>query len=306
MSTQIELRASISNTLADLLEGYFHESETAAWGILQREPGSPFELFGFFPDKTTAEQELSDLQKIFPDLPDDFLCNEIEDAHWQNAYKEYIQPWSDRTLYWIPLWEREHVCPPAGAATVYLDAGMAFGTGSHETTRLCARRLLDFREARAQSPEQALILDAGCGSGVLALSAAALGYKCIYAFDNDPEAIAVCHENRRQNEHLLTDPAFAVADLPSGLLGRKADLLLANIQTDVLIPFSDVIILSIAKGGVLALSGILEKELEQVKTHYQSRFADLRPEDAVEIDSRTDGEWSDLQISLRETDPSLH
>lgn len=297
MSSQIELRAEVSAELADLLEAHFHECATASWGILQKTPGSPFEVFGFFPEKGAAEEALNQLRGLFPELPESFTSSEIADEQWQNAYKEFVKPWSNRHLHWIPLWERENTTPPENEAVVYLDAGMAFGTGSHETTRLCAKRLLDFQEARRQAFHEAKIIDAGCGSGVLAFSASALGGRNITAFDNDPGAIEVCTENIQHNAHLQA-PDFGVADLHQGLAPGSADLLMANIQTDVLIPFSDPVVECVRAGGVIALSGILGRELEQVQKHYKKRFAELRPGEPVSFDSRVDGEWADLCIEL--------
>ena len=298
MSSQIELRANVSSELADLLEGHFHECGTATWGILQRERGSPYEVFGFFPDVETANTELLELRELFPELPSDFESREITDEEWTYAYKAYVTPWSDRQLHWIPLWERDQIHPPEGSAKVYLDAGMAFGTGSHETTRLCASRLIDYYEASPDRFEQARIIDAGCGSGVLAFSASGLGGRNLYAFDNDPEAITVCHENCAHNPH-LDRPYFAGADLQKGLAGEQADLLLANIQADVLIPHSDPVVMGVKPGGTIAISGILVKEIEEVRQHYTERFAALRPDDVISLDSRIDGEWADLCIQLR-------
>lgn len=297
MSTQTELRAIVPAELADRLEAFFFETETIYWGVMQREVTDPYEVFGFFPDEATADAELANLRTEFPELPDDFALSTMEDAYWQNAYKEFVKPWNDRQLHWIPLWERENITVPADCAAVYLDAGMAFGTGAHETTRLCARRLLDYREAHPEKIETIELIDAGCGSGVLALSAAALGFKQVFGFDFDPEAIRVCHENIDYNAHIPACVDFAVADLEKGLDGRQADLLLANIQTDVLIPHSDPIVLAVKAGGTLALSGILTKELDLVRAHYEQRFAELRGIQ-VEIDSREDGEWGDLHFVL--------
>lgn len=298
MSTQIELRALIEDTLADPLEDHFCEIETAYWGVMQKEVNDPYEVFGFFPDEETAKAELSTLRETFPQLPEDFELNTIIDADWQNAYKEFVKPWSDRQLHWIPLWERENIQPPAGSAVVYLDAGMAFGTGAHETTRLCARRLLDYLEAHPDSLEAHELIDAGCGSGVLAFSAAALGFKNNFAFDFDPEAITVCHSNAEENQH-LPKPKLAVADLEAGFAdGRQGDLVLANIQTDVLIPHSDPLVNGVKDGGTLALSGILTKELTQVREHFEARFAALRSDVSLQIDSREDGEWGDLLFEL--------
>jgi len=298
MSNQVELRARIPDDLVEILDGYFFETESSYWGIMQKEITDPFEVFGIFPDEATAESELAALREEFKNLPEDFELTEIIDADWQNAYKEFVKPWSDRQLHWIPLWERENLTAPEGSAVVYLDAGMAFGTGAHETTRLCARRLLDYLEAHPDALDAHDLIDAGCGSGVLALSASALGFKKIFGFDFDPEAITVCHSNSEENTH-LAKPDFAVADLEKGFAdGLQGDLVLANIQTDVLIPHCDPLVNGVKAGGTLALSGILTKELEQVRNHFAEQFAAQRPEVKIAIDSREDGEWGDLRFSL--------
>ena len=300
MSDQVELRARIPDEMADPLDDYFCETESAYWGIMQKEVTDPYEIFGIFPDEATADRELAALRAEFGDLPADFKLTEIVDTDWQNAYKEFVKPWSDRQLHWIPLWERDHITAPEGSAVVYLDAGMAFGTGSHETTRLCARRLLDYLEAHPDAPASHEVIDAGCGSGVLALSASALGFRHVYGFDFDPEAITVCHSNSEENAH-LAKPGFAVADLEKGFArGRQGDLVLANIQTDVLLPHSDPLVNGVKAGGTLALSGILIRELEPVRAHYAAQFAAQRPEAKLTIDSRTDGEWGDLLFVLAE------
>lgn len=298
MSTQFELRAIIPNEIADLLDGYFFEIESAHWGVMQKEIDDPYEVFGIFADAETAHAALAELRIEFPTLPETFTETVIEDADWQNAYKEFVKPWSDRQLHWIPLWERDNLETHANDAVVYLDAGMAFGTGAHETTRLCARRLLDYLEAHPEALETHDLIDAGCGSGVLALSASALNFQRVYGFDFDPEAITVCRSNSVENAH-LAKPEFVVADLEKGFAGdRQGNLVLANIQTDVLIPHCDPLIKGVKAGGTLALSGILTKELDQVRTHFAEQFAAQRPEAEIAIDSRRDGEWGDLLFTL--------
>lgn len=293
MSAQFELRATISDELAELLDDYFFEIESVHWGIMQKNPQDPYEVFGIFPDAYSARTALAELRNEFPALTEQFTETVIQDSDWQNAYKSFVKPWNDRCLHWIPVWERADYIAPPNSAVVYLDAGMAFGTGAHETTQLCARRLLDYYAANVGQLETLHVIDAGCGSGVLAFSAAALGFKQILGFDFDPDAIAVCNKNAFENPHI---PAvtFEVADLENGLENRKADLLLVNIQTDILIPFSPFIINSVQPGGTLVLSGILTKELEQLRAHYEAEFNKLRPENAVAADARQQGEWSDL------------
>ena len=244
MSKQVELRTNIPEEMADYLEDYFCETESPHWGIMQKEVTDPYELFGIFPDEATASSALAVLRKDFKSLPIDFELAEIVDADWQNAYKEFVKPWSNRQLHWIPLWERKNLTLPKGSAVVSLAAGMAFG--------------IDF----------------------------------------DPEAITVCHSNSAENAHLVK-PEFVVADLEKGFAGgRHGDLVLANIQTDVLIAHCDLLAKSVKAGGTVALSGILTKELDQVKTYFVKQFAAQRPEAGFAIDSRKDGEWCDLLFTL--------
>ena len=297
MNKQFELCAAVPNEIALALEDYFLENELLNWGIMQRELHDPYEVFGIFTDSGSAYTALSDLRAVFPELPHKFNEKVIEEADWQNAYKEFLKPWNDRQLHWIPLWERETCVPPKTAVCVYLDSGMAFGTGVHETTRLCARRLLDYHEIHRDSMDELRVIDAGCGSGILALSASALGFEKVSGFDIDPDAIAVCKQNANENPH-ITSPEFSTSDLETGLYGKQADLLLANIQTDILVPFSAQFVQSTAPFGTLALSGILTREVEQVRKHYIAEFGRLLPEIALDVHSREDGEWSDLQFKL--------
>ena len=171
----IELKTIIPESLADELSDYFFEIESTEWGILQKEITDPYELFGLFENTERAHKAWDQLQAIYPQVPAPASSIVRHQADWENAYKRFVQVWTDRQLHWIPLWEQTNYQPPVGAACVYLDAGMAFGTGAHETTRLCARRLIDYAEANADSLQEKQVIDAGCGSGVLAFSAAALG-----------------------------------------------------------------------------------------------------------------------------------
>ena len=133
-------------------------------------------------------------------------------------------------------------------------------------------------------------IDAGCGSGILALSAAKLGFKAVTGFDNDPEAIRVSEENAKLNG-LTGRVNFKTSDLIPGLAGRPVELVLANIQADVLMNFAAELCAAVAPGGELVLSGILGRELAQVR----EKFARAAPDWHVE--SQELGEWSDLALS---------
>lgn len=214
----------------------------------------------------------------------------LNDADWRDSYKAHFHAWQFGRLHWVPVWEREQFVLPAGHAVLWLDPGLAFGTGNHETTRLCVERLVALAEAR---PDRAAlrVVDAGCGSGILALSAARLGFEQIAGFDNDPEAVQVSEENASLNG-LAGRIVFGLGDLVSGLAGRagSVDVLLANIQADVLMRFARELVEAVAPGGQLVLSGILAGENAAVRT----AFAAVAPQWSV--DFRELGEWSDVVL----------
>ena len=287
----------ISNDWIDALENYFFECQNCPWALQQETPKDPFVLIGYFKDASTQSQAIQDLREAVPNLENAFVTQTMPENEWQEAYKTFVKPWADRTLHWIPLWAKDSYLAPSSAHCVYLDAGMAFGTGSHETTQLCASRLLDYYQALPSDPSNLKIVDAGCGSGILALSAKILGFKNVHGFDNDPDALAVCVENQALNPH-IESIHFSVDDLNTGLAEGEIDLLMANIQTDILMPFSTQIIKSLRPNAVLILSGILTTEINALRKHFEAAFKQIRPNATIEMDSRAKGEWSDLRVEI--------
>ncbi|MDF9827577.1 ribosomal protein L11 methyltransferase [Ereboglobus sp. PH5-10] len=208
----------------------------------------------------------------------------LGNSDWRDSYKAHFKAWKFGRLHWVPVWERDKFTLPGGEEVIWLDPGMAFGTGNHETTRLCVERLVELpfnRDAR--------VIDAGCGSGILALSAAKLGYENVRGFDNDPDAVRVSIENAELND-MAGRVDFFTGDLVTGLAGHKAGIVMANILANVLIEFARELTDSVAPGGVLILSGILASENEQVRDAY----AKIVPQ--WKIEHRTMGEWSDVLL----------
>jgi ribosomal protein L11 methyltransferase len=240
------------------------------------------------------------LRAAFPALPAAPTQSTLNDRDWREAYKAHLRPWNTGDLHWIPVWMKDDYILPPGHVRLLFDAGLAFGTGDHATTRLMALRLLDFRDAcgRKNFPA-ARVIDAGCGSGILALSAALLGCKNIFAFDRDPEAVRVSQENLIGNELAPGAVEFADAGIEEALSNRQTDLLLANIQADVLVIHADDLAAAIAPGGMLALSGILAVEVNDVRTGYEAVLEHLWNFDVPDNldtfgDSRIMGDWCDL------------
>lgn len=287
MST-VELSAPVGNDLVDLLECHFCELSESPWSLFQIRCGEPFTLHGYFADEAEGRLAWQGLVEAFPRLCDQPRVNAVEDKDWQNAYKEYLQPWHSRGLHWVPVWMRDSYHVPTADVAVYFDAGMAFGTGSHETTQLCAGRLLDLRQGSGLGRK--MVVDAGCGSGILAISAALLGAHRVLGFDIDPAAVAVSLENHAKAA--LSDDciAFTHADLSAGLKGIKADFIMANIQSDILIANAALFPPAMANQSLLALSGILGHEMDAVR----QEFCSLPNSPLRFIDSRSQGEWCDI------------
>lgn len=304
----IELRATIEPAMADPLEEHFLGEVRSCWLLVQETVREPYVLSGFFADEAEGRAAWADLRMAFPELPTAPELRAVADEDWKEAYKLHFHPWTSRGLHWVPEWRRHDYPVPTGDRALYLDPGMAFGTGNHETTRLCAERLLDVRADRAAELPRLRVIDAGCGSGILALSAALMGYGEVWAFDHDPEAIAVSHENAARNglgRPVVEDPVtglairdgaleFAQAGLEDGLAGHTGDVVVANIFADVLMVYAGELLVAVAPGGTLVLSGILAKELERVRAYFEARLPAAWGAPAVWAEGVVLGEWSSL------------
>jgi len=218
------------------------------------------------------------------------------DDDWRDTWKQFYAPivFGDAgdaeqpgALLLRPSWIDRRPGDPE--LELVLDPGRAFGTGQHETTRLCINVMIELtREGFA--PRR--VLDLGCGSGILALAAARLfpDAAAITAVDNDPEATETTRENADLNT--LADRLEISTGTARELEGRH-DLILANIRPSVLIPIAADLAAALEPGGTAVLSGILDEEAEQVIAAYHD--AGLR------LSRRHDlNEWSALVLSPRD------
>lgn len=288
----IKISTEIRDPLSDPLEDHFCEFVRSNWGIEKIDDKSPTTLFGYFDSPEDAAAEYAELRKAFPALPEKYGVEGVNDADWQNEYKKYLKPWSCGPLHWVPVWMRGEYAVPAGAKALYFDAGMAFGTGDHPTTRLCAMELID---ALAENPAKKSVIDAGCGSGILAISARMLGAGKVFGFDRDPEAVRVSLENAEFNSIPKGEIEFAHSGIEGALAGRKADIVLANIISDVLCIYADNLAAAVKTGGKLVLSGILAAENGEVKECFLERCPRAKSARAAVM-----GDWSSLVIEMGE------
>jgi ribosomal protein L11 methyltransferase len=291
-----EIRAEIDAASSDAADNVLLELGIAGWSVLEDAIAKRAWVIGVFSDELEAQRRWQELSPLLAGggirMRGEIETRSVEDADWRDSYKAHFQAWQFGRLHWVPVWQREKFQLPPGDAVLWLDPGLAFGTGNHETTRLCIERLVA-REALLAgqgATSEAKVIDAGCGSGILALSAALLGFRRVIGFDNDPEAVRVSEENAALNG-LSGRVDFFVADLFGGLTGRHADIVMANIQADVLMRFADELIAAVAPGGILVLSGILAVENIAVRAAFAGRTKTWT------CDSRVMGEWSDVMLS---------
>ena len=187
----------------------------------------------------------------------------LEDKDWVREWMDHFKPMKFGRRLWIcPSWCRT---PDPDAVNLMLDPGLAFGTGTHPTTAMC----LEFLDG--ESLEGKHVIDFGCGSGILAIAALLLGAKSALGLDIDPQAIKASGENAERNgvrDRLAL--RLTGGDAPEE--NEKADVLVANILAGPLTELAPDIEKLVKKGGHLALSGILAKQADDVRSVYSEWF----------------------------------
>jgi len=195
----------------------------------------------------------------------------LPDQDWVRLTQSQFDPVPITPTFWIvPSW---HQPPAAAERVIRLDPGLAFGTGTHPTTRMCLRWIA--RHAAALAPQWQRVLDYGCGSGILAIGAALHGARGIDAVDIDPAAVGATEANALANGVRL------VAGLPERAQGQYP-LVLANILATPLKLLAPLLCGHVAPGGHLVLAGILERQAAELTTAYA-------PWLALEVADREDG-----------------
>ena len=224
-------------------------------------------LFSGDTDAAPLAQMLSLVPGI--DRPQQVNFRKFEDQQWERVWLDQFQPMQFGSGLWIVPGDGD--APADAEHVIRLDPGLAFGTGTHPTTRLCLQWIddHDFSDQK--------VVDFGCGSGVLGIAAAIKGAAEVICVDNDPQALTATRDNATRNKVadklvILTPEQFKPAVVAKG----GADAVLANILAGPLVDLAPELLASLGPGGALALSGILEEQADEVAAAYAADLTSIK------------------------------
>ncbi len=210
-------------------------------------------------------ESLSRLLSLIPGVnrPQQVNIRKLEDQPWERVWLDRFKPMNFGANLWIVPGEQE--APSDALHVLRLDPGLAFGTGTHPTTRLCLRWI------DGHSFQGLTVVDYGCGSGVLGIAAAIKGADKVICIDNDPQARIATRDNAERNR--VTEKIQVLS--PDQFSPAHTDIVLANILAGPLIELAPVLLASLRRGGFLVLSGILETQIGALQKTYQPQLDNM-------------------------------
>ena len=230
-----------------------------------------------------VNEKLVELKEMGIDLGEAKVEHEkMYEEDWANTWKQYYKPSKvGEKIVVKPIWEEYE--QKEGELVVNLDPGMAFGTGTHETTRMCIQALEKYVK------EESTVFDVGCGSGILAIAAAKLGAKLAVGVDLDPVAVESSIENVGYNN--LNNIEILHGNLVEVIDG-KSDIVVANILAEIICILTDDVKRVMKDGGVFIKSGIIHDRVDMVCEKLEATGFEV-------IEKNRDGEWNCIVAKLK-------
>ncbi len=223
----------------------------------------------------------NNLKEPFPDIADPVLdIKEMANQDWGTSWRSffYLEKITDNLMI-LPAWEK--MPDPVKCHVIRIDPGTAFGTGKHETTRMCLKAIED------NVPDKPwTMLDVGTGSGILSVYGAMLGAQEITAIDNDPEAIIWAERNVSLNDLPVK---IDLSTTPLDRIDKKYDLIVANIIMNTILELNPLFPVRLAPDGILILSGILTGQTDRI-------VEDLKRHGLTKTGETVMGEWACLIV----------
>ena len=230
-----------------------------------------------------VNERLVELKEMGLDLGEAKVEHEkMHEEDWANTWKQYYKPSKvGEKIVVKPIWEEYEA--KDNELVVDLDPGMAFGTGTHETTRMCIQALERYVK------EESTVFDVGCGSGILAISAAKLGAKLAVGVDLDPVAVESSIENVGYNN--LDNIEILHGNLVEVING-KADIVVANILAEIICILADDVKRVLKEGGTFITSGIIHDRVDMVCEKLEATGFEV-------VEKNRDGEWNCIVAKLK-------
>ncbi|PKN11174.1 MAG: 50S ribosomal protein L11 methyltransferase [Deltaproteobacteria bacterium HGW-Deltaproteobacteria-5] len=269
---KVEIRASAGNFLDETgAQGVFSESLLPP-GADDFPEAEGFEVINaFFPADVRSEKRiynirkyLKSLEEIFPEVSAPSLETEIiTDPDWGEQWKKYFKPIRVcKNIVVKPTWER--YAPESRDIVVEIDPGMAFGTGQHASTRMCMEAIEDII-MKDRSIKDWKVLDVGCGTGILGITAAKMGAQDVVCVDNDPKATEIAAENAVINSvadrlHILKEDAMRIKE--------PRNLIIANLTAKLLLKMHAHLVRLLMPAGYMIISGIIEPDIPAIEEHF--------------------------------------
>lgn len=297
MKLTIDLDSKLVDSLSDFLIGVHNAAIESALA----EEGLPVRLQAFVEKELEAPDEAEamagqvraygrELAQIFSCDPPQVAVEILEDRDWSESWKVHFKPFAIVPgLVIAPTWE--HYEAREDEQVLVMDPGMAFGTGHHETTRLC----LELLNESAALSSGGTLLDVGAGTGILAMAAALFGARWVVGIDNDPEAVKAARANCHLNG---LSKRIEISDQNLQDIKNTFDLVVANIVHDVLLELSKELARVTGEAGSLVLSGLIEgAQSDNITRSLEDKGFQL-------VDKRTDGQWCALLLKKVSLAPS--
>jgi ribosomal protein L11 methyltransferase len=277
---KIEIAASAE--LMDALGNFL--TETGAQGVFQETlepqyaedfPQSPTgeTIKAYFPQDARSEKRIAAIQKylqslseIFSDLPVPVFKTEIiSDPDWGEQWKKYFKPLRvSNNIVVKPTWER--YAPSSRDIVIEIDPGMAFGTGQHASTRMCIEALEDVI-MKDRSVQNWKVLDVGCGTGILGITAAKLGAEDVICLDIDKKATEIAGENAAIN---LVSDRLRIVSKDAATINEPRNLIMANLTSKLLLKLRPQLTHLLEPEGYMIISGIIEQDAREIEENFSA------------------------------------
>ena len=276
----LKIEISAAAELMDALGNFL--TETGAQGVFQEtlEPQSPGDfpeaqtcetIKAYFPQNVHTEKRIAAIQKyleslneIFPGFSAPVLTTEIiSDPDWGEQWKKYFKPIRvSSNIIVKPTWER--YAPSSRDIVIEIDPGMAFGTGQHASTRMCIEALEDII-MKDRTVQDWKVLDVGCGTGILGITAAKLGAQDVICVDIDKKATEIARENAAINH---VDDHVRIINKDAMLINEPRNLIIANLTSKLLLKLRQHFTELLLPEGYMIISGIIEQDVRDIEENF--------------------------------------